>query len=141
MSRVGPPAKQPCSTCPYRRDVPAGVWDRSEYEKLPAFDLDTPFQPAAVFLCHLLGAGDRARICAGWAGCHDLDHSLGLRVAVSSGQLSPEDYVATRDYQTEVPLFGSGREAAAHGMAEYDRPGPHAAQAIHKIRRAQEGTR
>ena len=25
---------QPCSSCPYRKDVPSGVWAHHEYEKL-----------------------------------------------------------------------------------------------------------
>lgn len=30
------PPKVPCGTCPYRRDVPAGIWHGEEYAKLPA---------------------------------------------------------------------------------------------------------
>lgn len=25
---------EPCETCPYRRDVPSGVWSADEYRKL-----------------------------------------------------------------------------------------------------------
>lgn len=28
------PRKTPCASCPYRKDVPSGVWEASEYEKL-----------------------------------------------------------------------------------------------------------
>lgn len=34
--------REPCSACPYRVDVPAGVWAREEYDKLDPYDLPTP---------------------------------------------------------------------------------------------------
>jgi hypothetical protein len=48
--------KRPCPTCPYRRDVPSGIWQASEYSKLPRYDNDVPDQLAAgatgLFYCH-----------------------------------------------------------------------------------------
>ena len=70
------PAKNPCGSCPYRRDVPSGVWDESEYHKLPEFDKPTAEQPPRVFMCHQ----DNDRLCAGWVACHDMDESLGFRI-------------------------------------------------------------
>lgn len=137
MTTYGPPTPRPCASCPYRRDVPAGIWDRTEYEKLPGYDEPTPFQPRQVFLCHQHTPGtDRAPVCAGWAGCHDGDHLLALRMAVSSGSMTPEDVDAVRDYVSPVPLFESGAEAASHGMSAIDAPGDGAVAAIAKIRRA-----
>jgi hypothetical protein len=46
------PASNPCGSCPYRRDVPSGVWDAAEYEKLPRYDGPMADQPARLFLCH-----------------------------------------------------------------------------------------
>lgn len=84
-SQVRGPAPQPCASCPYRRDVASGIWAAEEYAKLPAYDTDTPFQPANLFLCHQTSAGDpRARVCAGWVGCHGSD-LLALRLAASRG--------------------------------------------------------
>nr|WP_280343300.1 DUF6283 family protein [Nocardia neocaledoniensis] len=37
MDKIGPPAPRPCVSCPYRRDVPSGVWDFGEYEKLRGY--------------------------------------------------------------------------------------------------------
>lgn len=58
--------RAPCSTCPYRKDVPAGYWHRSEFDRLAKADAD----PArgAVFGCH---KGKRAKpekmqVCGGW---------------------------------------------------------------------------
>ena len=47
-----PPAPRPCDSCPYRQDVPSGIWAASEYAKLPAYDAPTCAQSARLFLCH-----------------------------------------------------------------------------------------
>lgn len=52
--------------CPYRKDVPSGVWDASEYDKLPAYDAPTAEQPFAPFACH----ATPEKLCHGWAVCH-----------------------------------------------------------------------
>lgn len=130
-----PPARTPCPTCPYRQDVPSGVWDESEYAKLPPFDAPTYGQPSRLFLCHTFGRGEDARVCAGWAGCHDGDELLALRIALASGEITEETADAIIDYVSPVPLFASGAEAAAHGMAEVYDPGPDALRAISKISR------
>lgn len=136
MSTIRPPAPRPCQSCPYRRDVPSGVWAVEEYEKLPAYDRPTAEQPIGVFLCHQHDRGDvGSRVCGGWAGCHDADESLALRFAVARGAMDIATAEAVRDYRSPVALFGSGREAAEHGMAEILQPGDDAAAAIAKISR------
>lgn len=137
MTAIGPAAR-PCGSCPYRCDVPSGVWAAEEYEKLSAYDADTPYQPVRVFECHRLDG----RVCAGWAGCHDGDELLALRVAVASGYMSVADAVATRDYVSPVPLWESGAVAAAHGLAEVHNPGPAAVRVGRKVsRRVPRGAR
>jgi hypothetical protein len=121
------PAPNPCGSCPYRRDVPSGVWDAKEYDKLPAYDGETFEQPPAVFMCHQ----QDGRVCAGWAGCHDMDQSLAVRMGIIHGTLDPAIY----DYETPVPLFSSGAEAAEHGKAEIKSPGEKAIQKIHTLTR------
>src|SRR3954467_54109 len=102
------PAPRPCQSCPYRRDVPSGVWSSTEYAKLVAYDAPTYAQPLALFQCHQNGADDgRARVCAGWVGCHGQE-LLALRLAVSTGRLDP----LVMGYRTTVALFASGRDAA-----------------------------
>lgn len=126
------PAKNPCGSCPYRRDSPSGLWHESEYDKLPEYDKETGYQPGNPFFCHQ--AIDR--LCAGWVGCHDMDENLALRMA-SLGihdDVRPEDVDAIRDYSTDVPLFGSGQEARDHGMERYYNPGPEKDRAAAKIR-------
>lgn len=111
------PATRPCESCPYRTDVPPGVWAADEYRKLPGYDAPTPFQPVGVFLCHLYGLGDQQRVCAGWAGCHDGEHLLSLRIAERDQKLTPEQVDQIIEYQSPVPLFGSGAAAARHGCS------------------------
>lgn len=122
-----PPAARPCGSCPYRRDVPSGVWSLDEYAKLPAYDRPTGEQPLGVFLCHR----QDGRACAGWVGVHDMDHCLAVRLGVATGSIDDPD--AFRDYETDVPLFGSGLEAARHGVERINHPGPEARRLMEKL--------
>lgn len=128
--QVRGPAPRPCESCPYRRDVPSGVWEASEYDRLPAYDRDTAQQPPGLFLCHQ----QNGRVCAGWVGCHG-DQLLGLRLAAATGAMSSADLVATLDYTSPVPLFRTGAEAAEHGKAEIRTPRPAARRVIAKVSR------
>ena len=125
------PAPRPCGSCPYRRDVPSGVWHPDEYAKLPGYDADTPYQPSALFLCHQ----QTGRVCAGWAGCHDMPHSLAVRVAAGKGRLTGDELDALLGYRSPVELFDSGAEAAAHGLAAVACPDGPARKAINKLSR------
>lgn len=128
------PARYPCASCPYRADVPSGVWSADEYEKLPPYDGETHEQPLAAFFCHQ----QNGRLCAGWVGCHDMQDNLGLRVAGSMGALSPADIDAALAYESPVELQPSGAAAAMHGMAEISRPGPAARRVVGKLERRRE---
>lgn len=65
MSKIRGPAPSPCSSCPYRRDVPSGLWGANEYAKLRDYDNPTWAQPPGIFQCHQTGADDdKARLCA-----------------------------------------------------------------------------
>lgn len=125
------PAPRPCGSCPYRRDVPSGVWAEEEYRKLPAYDEDTAWQPATAFFCHQ----QDGRLCAGWVAVHDMDDSLGLRLVARLFDISDEDYLAILEYTTDVPLFGSGAEAAAHGLNDLRHPGAKARRVIGRLER------
>lgn len=125
------PAAAPCKSCPYRRDVPSGVWSEDEYAKLPRFDGPTGEQDPSLFLCHQ----QDGHLCAGWVGTHDMEESFGLRLAVMGGQIDQDEYEATLDYVSPVPLFSSGAEAAAHGLAELDSPSEQAVNTIARLAR------
>ncbi len=75
-----------CVNCPYRRDVPSGGWGQEEYDKLRAYDAETPFQSTRVFQCHQADRDSEARrICSGWAGCHEAEHLLSVRLVLTVG--------------------------------------------------------
>jgi hypothetical protein len=129
MSKPGP-AKTPCASCPYRRDVPAGVWAEHEYLKLPAYDGETGEQAlkgaVGLFYCHQR----TGNLCAGWVGCHDMEDNLAVRFAERGGDgVDPSTYT----YESPVPLFSSGAEAAAHGLSGIENPGPDARRLVAKL--------
>ena len=123
----------PCASCPYRRDVPSGVWSAKEYDKLPGYDGQTFEQTAiGVFKCHQ----GKEEICAGWAGVHGNADSLALRLAT---YLDPAvDVQAVIGYESPVPLFASGAEAAEHGKRDIDAPSDKARATVKKITRARQ---
>lgn len=124
------PRKSPCSSCPYRRTVPSGVWAGEEYDRLAKYDGEIWEQVTAgavtMFMCHQ-GEGD---VCSGWlAHRGDPYEMLAVRIALSDGRLSP----LALDYETTVPLFASGAAAAEHGKAAIEHPSPKAEATIDKI--------
>ena len=123
---------RPCASCPYRRDVPSGIWEAFEYDKLPAYDGDTAEQILAratgLFHCH----SQPENLCAGWVGCHDMTQSFA--VCFNSARVDPAIY----DYVSPVPLFASGAEAAAHGKRDLPRPGPEARRKMRQLLQLQE---
>jgi hypothetical protein len=113
------PALRPCGTCPYRKDVPAGIWDAGEYAKLPRYDGETFEQTAtSLFHCHK----DDGMLCAGWVACHDMDHLLAVRLH----RVDPSVYT----YTSPIPVFASGAEACAHGLSGITTPDTKARRAI-----------
>lgn len=118
----------PCGSCPYRCDVPSGIWAEEEYVKLEQYDEPTYAQPTGIFLCHQ----QDGRMCAGWVGVHGTQ-LLGLRLW-ASGQ-SDEVVQALLDYESSVPLFSSGSEAAEHGRRDIDAKSPAAERQVTKIMR------
>jgi hypothetical protein len=108
--------------------VPSGIWAESEYTILPAYDGTTAEQAMAgavrMFFCH----SAPSRLCAGWAGCHDMRESFAVRLAHRRVNMP-----ALLAYVSPVPLFGSGREAAEHGLRDLEHPGPAARRAVARL--------
>jgi hypothetical protein len=115
-------AARPCGSCPYRRDVPSGVWSETDYDKLPPYDNPFPFEPMGLFMCHQRDGC----MCAGWLACHGPD-LMAMRL------LAREIEPAAFDYRTDVPVFASGAEAAAHGKRDIGRPGAAAQKLVAKL--------
>ena len=109
--------RSPCKSCPYRKDVPSGVWHASEYGKLIPYDKDTFEQPMRVFMCHQQDGS----LCRGWLDCHG-DQLLALRLGLSMGTLDADAVNNALCEGPATPVFASGQEAASHGLAQVQRP-------------------
>lgn len=116
--------KTPCPQCPYRCDVPSGVWAEEEYDKLRNYDSETAEQPFGGFSCH----ATPEKFCHGWAVTHT---SRGNRFDLIALRLAGVVEIP----KAAVPLFESGNAAADHGMREIDAPGPEAIEAIKALGR------
>lgn len=55
--------KEPCGSCPYRRDSKLGLWHPDEFEKLMRSERS---QIGSVFGCHGTIKKDPPSVCAGW---------------------------------------------------------------------------
>lgn len=129
-------AKAPCKSCPYRKDVPSGVWAAHEYDKLPAYDGEIFEQvlkgAVGVFMCHQ----NDGKLCAGWVGAHGASNLLAMRLAsfADNPPIAPEVW----EYKSPVSLFESGQAARAHGRRHIRRPKADAKRAIARLVRQRE---
>lgn len=121
--------KAPCKSCPYRCDVPSGVWAENEYDKLPQYDGEITEQVmkggTALFLCHQRDNN----LCAGWLATHGSDNLLAMRL--NAHQVKDEVW----GYESPVPVWSSGQEACDHGKAEIEEPGEKATKVIDRLTR------
>lgn len=122
MTRV---RSESCSSCPYRKDVPSGVWAANEYDKLAEYDRPTSEQPLAGFACH----ATPEVYCHGWAVVHSRQpHDrflMAFRVFPPEGDIPPEG----------APLFRSGTEAAKHGKRDIEDPSEEAREMQFRLMR------
>jgi hypothetical protein len=119
-----PVPSSPCTSCPYRRDTPAGVWAPEEYAKLPGYDTNERFE---LFLCHQGPLAKKQTVCRGWLSVHC--ESVAARLAVARGDIeSDERYTPVAE-----PLYESGTEAAKAGLRAVRRPGRKAREVIARL--------
>lgn len=122
---------RPCPSCPYRRDVPSGVWHPEEYAKLALYDEQPGETPRLeTFRCHWQTATGRSTVCVGWLGCHGLD-AVAVRLALAMGALTMD--VVERAVGTDVVLYESGTEAAVMGLRDINDPSPEAQAFIARL--------
>jgi len=115
---------QPCIACPYRRDVPSGVWSAQEYDKLVDYDSPTSEQPFAPFACH----ATPEHFCHGWAVVHsNRGHAYEL-LALRIARLDVEDVP-----MAGVALFQSGYQVAKHGKADIEDPSDEAIEMAERL--------
>src|SRR5438094_1575 len=79
--------QNPCTSCPYRRDTPPGIWHREEYNKLPAWDDERALK--GLFLCHQ----NEKAICRGWLEVHWNNWSVRLATMT---QIDMSNYKPTK---------------------------------------------
>lgn len=120
--------REPCASCPYRRDTPPGIWAAEEYRKLPAWD--TQFGGNGVFLCHHTPQIERKTVCRGWLVVHG-DNITARLTAMSGVELTEEN-----KKMTVAPLYRSGAEACKAGLRGVARPPEKAKAVIQKITHA-----
>lgn len=113
----------------------SGIWDKIEYQKLPAYDGEIHEQTAtAVFMCHQPAEG---HVCSGRLGHRKYpEDMLAVRLGLIRGTLDQ----SCLDYSTDVPLFESGAAAAEHGMKHFLDPQEDARSVIRKITRKRAAT-
>ena len=56
--------REPCQSCPYRKDVRTQYWAKEEYEGLLKADAEPVM--GAVFGCHQTRKHEKPSICGGW---------------------------------------------------------------------------
>lgn len=102
---------QPCEQCPWRTDVPTGVFPASAYRHSAATAYD---MAQTTFACHMSGK-DKPATCAGFL-LRGSDHNLSVRLALTSRRF---DHRGVSD--GGVPLFISYRAmAVANGVSADD---------------------
>lgn len=62
--RVAFDMKEPCTSCPYRRDAKLEHWAREEFQRL--LDHEAAPLPGAIYACHGTAKTPKKRVCAGW---------------------------------------------------------------------------
>lgn len=120
--------REPCASCPYRRDTPPGVWAAEEYRKLPAWD--QWFGGGGVFLCHHSTVVERKTVCRGWLVVHG-DNMIARLTAMNGVELTEEN-----QKMTQQPLYRSGAEACRAGLRGVQKPKADAVQVIQKLTKA-----
>lgn len=118
----------PCATCPYRKDTPAGIWNRSEYDKLPAWDgTEMHEMNTRLFLCHSANLAGNKAVCRGWLEVHC--ENKGVRLNLINGRIT------SNGIPTKVPLHNSGADARRAGLRGIKKPSTKAHEAINKLDR------
>lgn len=120
----------PCGSCPYRRDVPSGIWSTEEYAKLPAYDRPTQEQPPHLFMCHQ----QNDSLCTGWVQSHaDRPHAFDLLALRFPSNIDTHQVSKVAMSEPLVRLFRTGRAAMLHGMRAIKRPGKRAKEMMAAI--------
>jgi hypothetical protein len=109
--------------CPYRRDVPSGVWSAHEYDKLAEYDRETFSSPPGAFMCHATPEVH----CHGWVVVHGRQDHAHEPLAFRLAGIDPSTV------EEHTPLFSSGAEAAEHGKRDIENPSDEARAVVERL--------
>jgi len=115
---------KPCTSCPYRKDVPSGIWHEGEYDKILPYDRDTSLQPPTMFGCHQADGS----VCRGWLHCHGTE-LLAVRLRWD------ESIAKMLEAGPGMELFGSAKEASEHGRRDLAKPKAKAKAMMKRLKR------
>jgi hypothetical protein len=102
--------KNPCPECPWRKDVPTGVFPADAFRTSANTACDASVR---IFACHMSGT-EAPLACAGFL-LQNADNNIAVRIASSMGRFDP-DQVSSR-----APLYDNYREMAiANGVDSDD---------------------
>ena len=131
--------KTGCSTCPYRKDTPAGVWHPDEYAKLKRYDehdylrdgpsAEPQIPELRVFHCHQENATGDPTVCRGWLSVHR--SAVAVRLACATGDLRVSDLPMA----AEPLYYETGAQAAAAGLSGCVAPDSKAKRCIDSLER------
>jgi hypothetical protein len=118
-----PIRSESCTACPYRRDVPSGVWAAHEYDKLAEYDGETHEQPMGAFMCH----ATPENLCHGWVVVHGRQDHAHEPIAFRMWGIDPSTV------EEHTPLFSSGTEACEHGKRDIEHPSDEAREVVARL--------
>lgn len=103
--------REPCAECPWRKDVPTGVFPPDAFRHSANTAEDGALHR---FACHMSG-GDKPATCAGFL-LRNARHNMAVRLSIIQGRYDPDDVG-----NGGAPLYESYRAMAiANGVAPND---------------------
>ncbi|MDW9600164.1 hypothetical protein GOA86_17560 [Sinorhizobium meliloti] len=103
--------REPCEECPWRSDVPTGVFPAEAFRHSASTAYD---MAPNTFACHMSGR-DKPATCAGFL-ISGATHNLGIRLAIIAGRYDP------RSVRSDAPLYQSYREMTVANGVQPDDP-------------------
>lgn len=101
---------RPCSQCPWRSDIPVGVFPAEAFRLSAGTAYDASNR---TFCCHMSGI-DGARTCAGFL-LANADNNVAVRISLMRGHIDMDEI------DSPYPLYRSYREMAeANGVSSDD---------------------
>jgi hypothetical protein len=103
--------RQPCAECPWRKDVPTGVFPAKAFETSAHTAYDGAME---TFACHMSGAA-KASVCAGFLLRHS-ENNIGIRLSLFKERIELDTI-----HDGGLPVYETYREmAVANGVPADD---------------------